>query len=181
MNRLLTALLLCAGLASCGPQQPVYTTSLQQPAMVSNDPQYQVLTSPGGAQQVAFYDNGVQQVMEYAMFMSLMNSGGYTNVIHHYHEPYYHARVYDNRSYGSWSRRNSTPTAANTRIDGTSTRQQGSFGSGQVKQTNTTWRTTSTAVPAPKTSWKTTTTTSSYKPSSSSTRSSGGFGGGRRK
>lgn len=160
MKQKLIIALFTIGVVSCGQQQPTYTTMQLQPQMVIPSQQYQVLQGPNGAQQVAFYDNGMQQMMEYTMFMSLMNNGGYNNVIHHYHEPYYHTHVYNSRSYGSWSRQ-----SPRSYQDGTSVHRQ-------VTTTTTTNITT-----APKTSsWKTTPSSSSYRTSSSRS-----FGGGRRR
>lgn len=173
------------------------------PTVVSTQPQYETMYGPNGQQQVVFYDNGARQVMEYAMFMSLMNNGGYNNVIHHYHEPNYHSSAYRESDYTNYRR--SAPVNASP-ADGTQTRQQGSYGSGSVKtlptatSTNDGWKKTTTnsgivVKPAPTgDAWKKTSTNqppvaktasawtkTTSSSSSSSSKSSGGYGGGKRK
>lgn len=100
---------------------------------------YSYMQGPGGQQMVVCHDNGTQFMMDYLLFTSLMNRGGYGAVMNNYHtypsrygynpslyrnyRPFngqsYNARSYNGyKSYDSWhsstgSRpvyRNTTPT-----------------------------------------------------------------------
>lgn len=78
---ILTALLDC-----CTPAQP-----------------YQYIQSPSGQTMVVVHDGGSQFVMEAAAFQLLMNSGGYNNVITHYHHyPAQYGTPYNPSTYGNW-------------------------------------------------------------------------------
>lgn len=138
-------------------------------------PQYQVMTSPTGQQQVMFYDHGLQYMMEYTMFMSLYNNGGYNNVIHHYHDRGYSYSNYNAVTYSGWKSNSSTTNQSS-----------GQFGNGAVKdgintKSSDSWKTTSNSLSTPTSDWKTTsnkapaTTTSSsstWKSTSNSNPSS---------
>ena len=66
-------------------------------------PPYQYIQSPTGQQMVVVRDdNGAEFLMEYMLFTSLMNSGGYNNVIHHYHTNTAIYPRYNRSSYGGW-------------------------------------------------------------------------------
>jgi hypothetical protein len=96
---------------------------------------YDVMTGPGGQQQVMFYDNGTQRVMEYAMFMSLMNNGGYSNVIHHYREPRYASRPYFSNDYRSWNHVGTTTAPRQPVVNSPTVAQStGAFGNGAYKR-----------------------------------------------
>lgn len=88
-------------LYSCG--QPTYY-SQPAPVVVQQPVQqeYQIVQGPDGTQQAVFYDNGVQYIVAAALFNSWMNQGGYTYVVHHYHDnpSYYHR--YDTRTYNNY-------------------------------------------------------------------------------
>lgn len=64
--------------------------------------QYEYVTSPTGVQMVRCYDGGSSFLMEVAAFNMLMNSGGYTNVVHHYHVYPSSGVRYDSRVYSNW-------------------------------------------------------------------------------
>lgn len=105
------ALVVCA-LASCGQPPVVYTQPIQQPVVVQpQQPQYQVIQDPStGMQYSVFYDGGIQQMVELSLFMSWMRQpGGFTYVIHHYHDNPSYYRRYDRARYSSWR---STPSPA---------------------------------------------------------------------
>lgn len=70
---------------------------------------YQVYTSPTGVQQVAFYDGSSRIMMDYLLFTTLMNSGGYRNVINNYHSYPTQYRPYSNSTYNGWTAK-SMPT-----------------------------------------------------------------------
>lgn len=104
MRQCLVALVCCSLLFSCG-QPVVYTQPVQQPVVVqTQQPQYQVIQDPNtGAQYSVFYDNGIQQMVELSLFMSWMRQpGGFTYVIHHYHDNPSYYRRYDRTRYSSW-------------------------------------------------------------------------------
>lgn len=86
-------------------QQPVayvQPVAVGQVQSVAPQQQYQIIQDPNtGIQQAVFYDNGVQMMLELSLFNSMMNSGGYGYVIHHYHD-YPSYRTYNSRSYSSW-------------------------------------------------------------------------------
>ena len=66
-------------------------------------PPYQYIQSPTGQQMVVVRDdNGAEFLMEYMLFTSLMNSGGYNNVIHHYHTNTAVYPRYNRNAYGGW-------------------------------------------------------------------------------
>lgn len=66
-------------------------------------PPYQYIQSPTGQQMVVVQDNsGVEFLMEYAMFNSLMNSGGYGTVINYYHTYPTRCTRYNSSSYSGW-------------------------------------------------------------------------------
>lgn len=181
MRYLLIFLLAVTSLISCQPAPIPMAYSAPMSAPVVAQPvaeDYQVMTSPTGARQVVFVDNGVSQVMEYALFMSLFNNGGYGNVVHHYHEPYYHTNVYRSSNYSRWR----SNRVVYNRVP---QRQPGTFGAGRPTYTPRVTSNTLTRVrvtPAPSTPrWRSTTTASSYRPMASSRSSSRTFGGGRRK
>lgn len=90
----LTAFLTLLALMACNPNPVV----VQQQA-----PPYQYIQSPTGQQMVVVQDNsGVQFLMEYAMFNSLMNSGGYGTVINYYHTYPTRCTRYNSSSYSGW-------------------------------------------------------------------------------
>lgn len=96
---LLVALLaiLTFALTSCGCNQPY---AVQQP-MVQQQP-YDYIQGPGGQQMVACYDNsGSRFLLDYMLFSSLMNSGGYGGVTNYYHSYPGRVTVWNN-SYSSW-------------------------------------------------------------------------------
>lgn len=77
---------------------------------------YSYIQSDNGQQMVVVRDNnGAQVVMEYMLFQSLMNNGGYGSVINYYHVHPKMFHTYD-RSYSSW--RPFRGTSYNTRTSG---------------------------------------------------------------
>lgn len=63
---------------------------------------YEYIQSPSGQQMVVVHDGRSSFVMEAMAFQMLMNSGGYNNVIHHYHSyPTMYPR-YNQSSYSGW-------------------------------------------------------------------------------
>src|ERR1700751_4213909 len=88
----------------CG-QPVVYTQLVVQPVQQVVQPQYDIIQDPNtGVQYSVFYDNGIQQMVELSLFNSWMNTGGYTYVIHHYHDNPSYYRRYDSRAYSSYRR-----------------------------------------------------------------------------
>lgn len=69
----------------------------------SPNPQYEVLQSPTGMQQVVVTDNsGTQFLMDYILFNQLMSSGGYNTVTNYYHVHRNSYPVYVRSNYSSW-------------------------------------------------------------------------------
>lgn len=136
-------------LVSCG-QPTTYVQPVQQPVVVQQaQPQYQVIQDPTtGVQQAVFYDNGVQMMMELALFNSMLNSGGYSYVIHHYHDNPRYYRRYDSRTYSRWrpvtNYARPTTTFRNTNPANQSTFRQTT----PVSQPRTNFRATSPSRPA---------------------------------
>ena len=96
------ALAVC--LFSCyQPPQPMYQ---QQP--------YQMMTSPTGQQMVMFNDNGSQVLLDYMIFQSLMNSGGYGNVLHSYRTYPQAYHPYNPQVYAGWNRSAYSPPPKTT-------------------------------------------------------------------
>lgn len=96
-------LLLAWMLFGCGqPAQYVQPVVIPAP-QVQAQQNYQIIQDPNtGVQYSVFYDNGVQQMMELAIFTSMMNQGGYGYVIHHYHDNPSYYRRYDSRVYSRY-------------------------------------------------------------------------------
>lgn len=112
MKRSYLWLMLAAGIAGivlmlvgCGqptyyPPPPQQAPVVVQPVQAVGD--YQVMQDPVSGQQMAvFYDNGIQMMVTLAAFNAMMNSGGYSYVIHHYHDYPGYVR-YDRGRYSNW-------------------------------------------------------------------------------
>jgi hypothetical protein len=134
-----------------------------------NPDPYSYIQSPTGQQMVVVHDNsGAQFVMEYMLFNSLMNSGGYGSVINYYHVHPTMFRSYDRNYYSSWKPYRGTYSGYTS----------GNHRSGSYSTSSPQFRNTS---PAPKTSVfrnttpisKPSTSFRSTSPSSSSFRSTG--------
>lgn len=64
---------------------------------------YSYMQGPNGQQVVVVRDNsGSQFVMDYLLFNSLMNSGGYNSVVNYYHVHPTIGRPYNRSYYSSW-------------------------------------------------------------------------------
>lgn len=176
----LVCFLAAAVLHMCSCGQPVVYQ--QQPAVVVQQPnnQYQIIQDPNSGQQMAvFYDNGMQMMLELAVFNSLMNSGGYGYVVHHYHD--YGYRSYNPRTYSAW--RNTTSTY---RPPSGSYRPNTPATSSGFKNTTTTTRPSGfTSTSRPASTFKSTappsrSNTSSFKSTSTPSRPSSSGGGFKR-
>lgn len=119
---LATFVVLAFSFTSCGCNQPY--TQYPQPVAVQQQP-YEYIQGPGGQQMVACYDNsGTRFVLDYLMFTSLMNSGGYGGVTSYYHSypsrvtiynnSYSHWNHFSGRSYTAASYRSYRPSASNS-------------------------------------------------------------------
>lgn len=106
MKKVLIALIVVASIfvISCNPN-PTYvtTTTVPQNNGYGYNNQYDMVNGPNGQQMVVVRDNGRSYLMEYLLFSSLMNRGGYGSVINHYHSYPSSVRVY-NSSYNNWRR-----------------------------------------------------------------------------
>lgn len=110
ITKFLMIFLVVFSLAGCY-SQPQYVPVGQ---VQSTGQPYDYVQGPGGQQMVACYDNsGTRFLLDYMLFNSLMNSGGYGGVMGYYHS--YPTRVTMwNNSYSSWNHFSGRPYAASS-------------------------------------------------------------------
>lgn len=184
MKKLLIILSAVVMMASC-----TYVERRPQPVVYDNG--YDVFVGDGGVQMTRAYYNGIEMYMEYALFNSLMNNGGWGNVygtyqrnptrynnttiVNHYHD----AKPTQSYKVGADNKPTKTDMSVGWGAKKSSSSSSTSSGWGSKKSTTSTPTTSSgwgskTSQPATKSTssgWGSTKST----PSSSS-RTSGGWG-----
>ena len=103
---------------SCTNYQPVPVVATTTTGY-SGD--YQMMTSPTGAQMVVVNDGGRSFLMDYLLFNSLMSRGGYSNVINHYHTYPSSGRYYNASAYRGWRQSRYNYSGSGLRSSGVST------------------------------------------------------------
>lgn len=134
---------------------------------------YEYIQGPGGQQMVACYDNsGTRFLLDYMLFNSLMNSGGYGGVMGYYHQYPSRVTVWNN-SYSSWHSFNGRSYGASSyrgynRPAGSSYRSNGPATSKSVMPNSyrSTTRPAGSSQPSARPSTFRSGNSSSYKPSS---------------
>lgn len=183
---LLTALaaVLLSGCVGCGP-----AVTYSQP--------YQYIQSPTGQQMVVCYDNsGTQFLLDYMLFTSLMNSGGYGNVMSYYGRNRSSVTIYNN-SYSSWhsfsgrsydnSKWSSYGRQSTYRSTNSTSTPSSSYRSTQPTTPSSTYRSTTTSPssgssykPSGSSTYRSSSSGSTYRPSSPSSSSRSSWGGSSR-
>jgi hypothetical protein len=97
MKRIISILLLAVLFAACD-------TNYQRPVVVQQplDYDYQVITSPTGQQMVVYNYNGREMMLDYMLWQSLYNRGGWTGVNNYYNTNPSYFRPYNSSNYSGW-------------------------------------------------------------------------------